>query len=242
MKTPVQEVAAALGVRFRTKILVCLFIYIYKCDLFFASLHLMLPVWHLWIKKKKVSFHFKILICESILSDRKNFKSGFVIWRGQRTIGNFLKPFTPNPALDCGIPWHHTTPAPLLPRTTSGPALWCVWPKSSWDTSCVVSQLLALEEIGLDFCKQTASGARRNGSAAEKQGPEVAAAHPLPPLPPHLPSLPLLPQLLRSPLPCVPAAVCFERAICSSSQPSDREGSGQCDGRQQPLVEKRATG
>lgn len=59
---------------------------------------------------------------------------------------------------------------------------------------------------------------------------------------PHLLSLPLLPQLLQSPLPCVPAAVCFERAICSSLQPSDREGSAQCDGSQQPLVEKGATG
>lgn len=140
---------------------------------------------------KRRLFHPKIIICEGILSDRKNFKSGFVIWRGQRTIGNFLKPFTPNPALDCGIPWHHTTPAPLLPRTTSGPAPWCVWPKSSRDANCVVSQLLAFEEVGLDFfCKQTASGAHRNGSEAEKQGPEVAAAHLLLPPPPVPPSAP----------------------------------------------------
>lgn len=47
-------------------------------------------------------------------------------------------------------------------------------------------------------------------------------------------SLPALPQLLRSPLPCAPAAVCFERAICSSSPPSDRGGNEQCDGRRQP--------
>lgn len=45
-----------------------------------------------------------------------------------------------------------------------------------------------------------------------------AAAHHVPPQKKKILSLSVLPQQFRSPLPCVPAVVRFERAICSSSQ------------------------
>lgn len=60
---------------------------------------------------------------------------------------------------------------------------------------------------------------------------QVAAALLVAPSPPTL-------QLLQSPLPCVPAVVCFERAICCYSLPLDREGNEQCDGRRQALVRR----
>lgn len=49
---------------------------------------------------------------------------------------------------------------------------------------------LCLKKGGMNFRSQTASGARRNGSTAEKQGPEVAAARLLLPPPPVPPSAP----------------------------------------------------
>lgn len=171
---------------------------------------------------------------------------------GSADYWELLKTVLCNPPLGCGIPWHltkclccprphHVRPVIYLTWIVLRQELcWFMWPtvggeegKKSQLCSGGKKKKHCLESVLLLLKLEMVARWRNRGSRLQ-----LLISCPLLLLLCCRLSLSVLPQLLRSPLPCAPAAVCFERAICSSSQPSDREGNEQCDGRRQPLVER----